>query len=95
MMAYHSGSVTKALLDLFPNINFDPSKLPPRIIFLQFIICLPFDNKCIYCYFVGAYSVAERRKFFEDFAHSNSFDPLLAENWYSIPRDKILEVEVT
>lgn len=30
-----------------------------------------------------------RKKFFEDYAKENGFDPLVPENWYNQPRDKI------
>ena len=32
---------------------------------------------------------AERRKFFDKFAKSNNFDPLEADNWYSVSRVEI------
>jgi len=35
-----------------------------------------------------------RRKFFVDFAKQNGFEPLIAENWYPITRDKITEYRV-
>jgi hypothetical protein len=35
-----------------------------------------------------------RKEFFEKFALTNSFDPLLAENWYQQSPEKILSVKV-
>jgi hypothetical protein len=32
---------------------------------------------------------ANRRKFFENYASANDFDPLVPDNWYAQPRDKI------
>lgn len=32
--------------------------------------------------------------FFENFAHENSFDPLVADNWYAQPREKMLALKV-
>ena len=34
------------------------------------------------------------RNFFERFATSNSFDPLVSDNWYSVPRRLLLEYPV-
>jgi hypothetical protein len=46
---------------------------------------------------VGNYwlDTANRRLFFEKFAKSHKFDPLLPYNWYSISIDHILPVKVT
>ena len=38
--------------------------------------------------------VRNRRKFFEAYARRQGFDPLVAVNWYSQSRDKILAVKV-
>ena len=35
------------------------------------------------------------RKFFEDYAHKYSFDPLKPENWYLHSKKKLLNLEVT
>jgi hypothetical protein len=35
-----------------------------------------------------------RRRFFENFAKTNGFDPLIAEAWYSQPSEKILSAKV-
>lgn len=35
-----------------------------------------------------------RRKFFENYAEDNHFDPLIAENWYSQPIYQIMAVRV-
>ena len=35
-----------------------------------------------------------RRKFFENYAKENGFDPLIAENWAHQPRQKILAKRV-
>ena len=36
-----------------------------------------------------------RRNFFEEFAREKGFDPLVADNWYRLPRDQIVEVKVS
>jgi hypothetical protein len=38
--------------------------------------------------------VTKRRKFFEDYAEANNFDPLIPENWYSQPTDKVRATKV-
>jgi hypothetical protein len=38
--------------------------------------------------------VGKRRKFFENYAKENGFDPLSPENWYLQPIKKILSVIV-
>ena len=35
-----------------------------------------------------------RRRFFEEYAVANGFDPLNASNWYSQSRDKIMATKV-
>lgn len=35
-----------------------------------------------------------RRSLFEKYAEENEFDPLIPENWYSQPRNKILAYKV-
>jgi hypothetical protein len=35
-----------------------------------------------------------RREFFEAYAKENGFDPLIANNWYSIPKETIMAVKV-
>lgn len=34
------------------------------------------------------------RKFFEDFANINNFDPLVPENWYSISSEQLTSLPV-
>eukprot|EP00026_Physarum_polycephalum_P001003 Phypoly_transcript_01004.p1 GENE.Phypoly_transcript_01004~~Phypoly_transcript_01004.p1 ORF type:complete len:1224 (-),score=188.92 Phypoly_transcript_01004:75-3746(-) len=38
-------------------------------------------------------SAANRRKFFVEYAREHSFDPLIAQNWYDISRDDIMNVK--
>ena len=39
-------------------------------------------------------SFKNRRSFFEDFANENNFDPLVADNWYSVRREALLTRKV-
>jgi hypothetical protein len=44
---------------------------------------------------VGSWvDVGPKRKFFEDYAKEHGFDPLVAENWYIQPRERILSTKV-
>ena len=36
----------------------------------------------------------KRRKFFENYARANDFDPLAADSWYAQPKDKIMSYKV-
>jgi hypothetical protein len=84
---YHNKSVPKALFDLFPDIGFDKSK---------FIKCMysPRRKKKLIEYIGPWHYQVNRRRFFENFAFSEKFDPLVAENWYAQPVSKILATEV-
>eukprot|EP00026_Physarum_polycephalum_P001397 Phypoly_transcript_01398.p1 GENE.Phypoly_transcript_01398~~Phypoly_transcript_01398.p1 ORF type:complete len:808 (+),score=111.44 Phypoly_transcript_01398:465-2888(+) len=61
VLFYHNYSVTKALLDLFPDIGLENAKFPR-----------PFHGG----------TTNTTKKFLENFAEVNAFDPLVAENWY-------------
>lgn len=37
------------------------------------------------------FGLEKRRQFFEKYASAKGFDPLIANNWYSQPRDKIVK----
>ena len=87
-------SVSKALLEAFPNIGLEKSKfawtkctsLSPR---LPFFIILSLS------YFIVSWHTTEsRRIFFERYAEQQGFDPLNPDYWYSQSRDKILTVKV-
>lgn len=47
----------------------------------------------IYFISLARSDIAYRRKFFEDYAKKNNFDPLNPENWYSRTKD-IMETKV-
>lgn len=53
-------------------------------------------NIC-YCFlmlYLAGYwkDIANRRKVFDEIARDNGFDPLIAANWYSLPKDKVSKV---
>eukprot|EP00026_Physarum_polycephalum_P001631 Phypoly_transcript_01633.p1 GENE.Phypoly_transcript_01633~~Phypoly_transcript_01633.p1 ORF type:complete len:1064 (+),score=132.57 Phypoly_transcript_01633:31-3192(+) len=68
VLLYHDRSVTKALLDLFPNIGLDKDKIP-----------VPNEFR----------KTKARIQFFLDYARAHKFDPLIANNWYTQPREEI------
>ena len=90
-------SVSKALLEAFPNIGLEKSKfawtkctsLSPR---LSFFIILSLS--LILFYIVSWHTTESRRIFFERYAEQQGFDPLNPDYWYSQSRDKILAVKV-
>eukprot|EP00026_Physarum_polycephalum_P000469 Phypoly_transcript_00470.p1 GENE.Phypoly_transcript_00470~~Phypoly_transcript_00470.p1 ORF type:complete len:781 (-),score=102.87 Phypoly_transcript_00470:244-2586(-) len=138
VIAYYSGSVSKALLDLFPEIGFDKTKLEgspwlTRETFERYAKRNKFDPLTPENWYriSGNPLVLEkdghevqmenftkalpplfpeivfetsklqspkwskktaRRKSFEDFAKTNNFDPLVPENWYSQPKQKLLGI---
>eukprot|EP00026_Physarum_polycephalum_P001467 Phypoly_transcript_01469.p1 GENE.Phypoly_transcript_01469~~Phypoly_transcript_01469.p1 ORF type:complete len:1107 (+),score=182.36 Phypoly_transcript_01469:326-3322(+) len=146
VLFYHNNSVPKALIDLFPEINWDKSRL--RISWyrevearheffeeyarkhsfnshdpeqwykqpMERIIAtkgarrvLAFYNNSLSAALRGVYpqmeidsskfganesqwsKVENKRKFFENYAEENDFDPLTPEHWYSHPRNNILK----
>jgi hypothetical protein len=87
-LLYHDRSVTKALLDLFPNIGLDKYKIPvpstlPSIYPPSFNIQTDEFRK-----------TKARIKFFEDYARAHKFDPLVATNWYTQPREELYSFRV-
>lgn len=82
-MAFYSGSMVNAAIDLFPEIGLDRSKfaqLPSMI-----IICV------VICYirlkmFVEGFwqEMGNRRKYLEDYAKEKGFNPLNPDPWYSV-----------
>jgi hypothetical protein len=90
-MFYHNGSVAKALLDLFPNIGLNAEKLRISLRMLKFynkIVSLPSFSLLITL--VKFRNIDNRRKFFENYAKEQGFDPRDPNNWYSQSTDKII-----
>ena len=94
MVAYHKGSISRALMDLFPNIGLDKSKLYYLSMSL-FVSSTPLQANQLFFSFLAPWSEASnRRKFFEEYAKVNGFDPLVPSNWYSQPSEKIMMCKV-
>lgn len=81
----------KGLQQLFPDINFDPSLFQHSMLIIKLLIINTFNEFFI---IAAYYKVENRRKFFEEYAKKNNFDPLVTENWYSQPYDKIMSTKV-
>lgn len=82
VLSYHGNSVSKALMDLFPNIGLDRSK------FNFPISMLSNSHKIFITYKNIEYwnKPSNRRKFFEDYAKVNQFDPFDVDKWYTSAR---------
>lgn len=93
VLAYHKGSVSQALMDLFPNIPWIKTKLFYKCmllsIFINIIILLVINMLN-----AANWSDRMRRQFFEDYAKSHSFDPLVSNNWYNQPLERITFTKV-
>lgn len=93
MIYYHGSNLAQALIDLFPNIGLDKSKLLAKcMIIIVFIISL-----IMLCLLdAGVWrDPKNRRAFFINYAEEHKFDPLIPKNWYLHPRDKIRNAQVT
>jgi hypothetical protein len=66
-------------------------------LFVVFVFCF-----CFFLFFVFPHSLrkaqwmdaANRRKFFENYAKEQRFDPLISENWYSQRKENIMARKV-
>ena len=106
MMHHHNNSVSKALVDLFPNIGLDASKLRDvcKCFLSPFFLPpppTPFSTSLLISFAEININIASwnspfrRKRFFERYAKEHSFDPRVPENWYSQSRGKILETKVS
>lgn len=66
VLEYYNGSVVKALVELFTEVNFDDERF----------VVLPKPS-----WHTGERG---RKDYFVNFAQQRGFDPLVAENWYSV-----------
>eukprot|EP00026_Physarum_polycephalum_P002145 Phypoly_transcript_02149.p1 GENE.Phypoly_transcript_02149~~Phypoly_transcript_02149.p1 ORF type:complete len:898 (+),score=87.49 Phypoly_transcript_02149:121-2814(+) len=88
VISYHRNSVTQALVDLFPEIQLR------KLLFSH--TSLLYESKwrgSMYWDRRSWLDVAAKRKFFEDYANKHGFDPLVANNWYSQTREKVLSTK--
>lgn len=91
------GSMVKALIHSFPDLHLDPSLFDTiSSIFSNSFNTMLLLLTLIYYYVKEKYwnNVDNRKKFFIDYAARNHFDPLVANNWYNVPRDDIIAEKV-
>lgn len=85
-MIRNHGSVLKALVDLFPEINWEEHKG----IKIKVFCYLQYFNLLIFTHVEGSQSswndATKRQQFFINFAHENNFDPFVPSNWRNMSR---------
>lgn len=85
------GGYYQALKHLFPEIKFN-------IKFLRRMRHNNNNNKrkkeLNFIYIAMWHNVENRRKFFEEYAQENGFDPLVPDEWYLQSRERIIEKKV-
>lgn len=80
----------KALETVYPTmkLQFEDNQSFPSKAYPEYVI--------LTCLLGGHWAVdANRRDFFNNFASEHRFDPLIAENWYSVPRSLFTHTKVT
>eukprot|EP00026_Physarum_polycephalum_P001037 Phypoly_transcript_01038.p1 GENE.Phypoly_transcript_01038~~Phypoly_transcript_01038.p1 ORF type:complete len:1240 (+),score=185.34 Phypoly_transcript_01038:28-3720(+) len=102
ILKYHGGSISQALSDLFPEIGLEPvssqdwSEIAKRNVAslrgTTQMVKPPETPAIIPLKDLDWSNSANRRAFFEDYAKTNDFDPLNAENWYMQTERKIMAV---
>ena len=90
MTAFHEGSIPKALIDLFPDIDLDESLLRAQKCTLLPLLDIIISHLSLFLYLAVWKSPENRRNFFEKYAKQNGFDPLDPELWYSQTKENIL-----
>jgi len=92
VLAYHNNSIPQALSDLFPDIGLSPSLflLPCKyhLLFFYFPLYAYLFNTAEYR------DIRSRRRFFDDYANTQKFDPRKPENWYSQNIEKLTLLKV-
>ena len=95
MLVYYKFSVAAALLDLFPNIGLTKSKFMCMFfLFFFFFYSHSFIYTSFlffnYCNAVFWRDSNNRRRFFEEYAKEEGFNPLIAADWYTQTLDKLM-----
>lgn len=87
---YYSGDWRNALVELFPDVHFDKTKL-----ISSFGIIFPnFKRNFVNIFLVDYGDKQNRVSFFQKFASKRSFDPLVANNWHSISSREVAATKV-
>ena len=106
VLKYHHGSIAHAIQDLFPDLALSSHMLPhfplpgtsPIPLLSSPLLSslppfLPPSSFLQLIFFLLANffrSTGNKRKVFERYAAERKFDPLLAENWYSVDREDFM-----
>lgn len=95
MLSYYDGSLSKALLEIYPDIGLQKSQFKFTSMFPGIAI-----NKDIIT-IINIILLDEtwkdpnnRKQFFIEFANQNNFDYGVPENWYNISQSSILARKV-
>lgn len=81
MLDYYAQSVSKALLDVFPDIGLE--------------ICTYSVARCDSLRLAAKFwTFAAKRKFFDNIASIKGFDPIKKQNWYRISQGDLLREKV-
>jgi hypothetical protein len=109
VISYHKSSLVQALIDLFPNIGINRAKFSVNskyfcyLFFFEFFffwffffvfVVLHYTRNSHYLSIATWQDATKRRRFFEDYAKANGFNPLKPENWYKHSRVKIMAAKV-
>lgn len=86
LLNHYDGYLCNALLDCYPNIGL-------LLKFFKSNSLIRFHH--VYIYKGNPWSDRkDRKQYFGEVARSRGFDPLVAENWYSVSYDQLLRVQV-
>jgi hypothetical protein len=83
----------RALIELLPELKLESHKFKQCTI-LFYLLFFLFFSKLIFLSSAPWSDRENRREFFEKYAQSCGFDPLVPENWYSVPKQTILALKV-
>lgn len=93
VLSYHKGSISDALIDLFPHIGLDKAKLLDQRMLLIIIHLL-----CLYLFLYVKkelwHDPDQRSAFFINFALEHKFEMMDSEEWYKQSRTEIMETKV-
>jgi hypothetical protein len=105
-MRHHSNSHIQAIMDLFPEVTFDPTRFKGKkgislFIFSAFSFCISF-MLFSFCFFLTYNAITEndwhssqtRREFLDNFAKQRGLDPLERSTWSNLKRRHIVQAKV-
>lgn len=94
VLAYHKSSLSQALKDLFPEVEWDRNKFS----YSSKLVPSTCDSTSELFNLIlsdGYWQDPQnRRKFMDEYAKARNFDPLVPHNWYSVSRADVLSCKV-